>query len=214
MFAFTVTYPSVFSAVWKLGGKGGKNEIGDPQTISGTVLGKPVTWTKLCLSWLQKCTESSQSNGKYACVCNIQKNCLLMNLFSTELSEMELELAFRLEDRCQITSATAWPDSTSRAWSRLMCRARGPGKPRLVCKHRKGDLPLEFPAFKTDGSILYSKCVLRSLKTFLLTEQATLWAGVRADWLSRWSPLPYDLRDIWSSFVQWLDESTIKPTSN
>lgn len=57
---------------------------------------------------------------------------------------------FQVEGFCQMKSAVAWPDSTSRVLSRFACRVWGPGKPRFICKHRKGDLPLQFPAFKAD----------------------------------------------------------------
>ena len=138
---------------------------------------------------------------------------------------------FQVEGFFQMKSAVAWPDSTSRVLSRFTCRVWGPEKTRLICKCRKGDLALQFPAFKADvfnlfresflGSLrlgvglwTWTSCISSQLHTFLLTELLTLGAAVRVDLLSTWSPLPYASWDVLSSFVWWLDESTIKSTNN
>lgn len=105
---------------------------------------------------------SSDVSGQRARVCSVQEHCLLMNLFSMQLSEKGLEPGFRLEGLCQMKSAASGPDSTGRSLSRLACRMWGPEKPRLICKCKKGYLPLEFPAVRTNGPKLYSKCILRS----------------------------------------------------
>lgn len=106
-------------------------------------------------------------------------------------------------------------------------------KPRIICQHRKGELPSGFLAFKTDGPRLHSKCFLGSSGwpsgtqdlDFLPEHTAAcpfcglsgqwpaLWAAVMVDLLSGWS-MPSDSWDILSSFMGWLDESAIRSFNN
>lgn len=70
-------------------GKGGR------QTISSVILRKLVTWTACVYLGSREALMSLDEDGKYAWMCSIRYNSMLINLFSTELSGMGLEPGFQ-----------------------------------------------------------------------------------------------------------------------
>lgn len=182
-------------------GKGSKKETGGGPAVSSVVLRKLVTWTVCVYLGSRATLMSLDEDGKYACMCSIQHNSLLINLSPVEFSEMRLEPGFpgiRASARWSQQQRGQLPPAGTCQGSWTECEAQGSqraflqGQDGACCWSSQLSVQIAL-ASSMDMSSDAKEWVwvpglvwIHSCAYSLLTEQSVLSAGMRADLFSRW----------------------------